>query len=538
MSYIALYRKYRPQNFSEVVGQEIIVNILKNSLIAKKINHAYIFSGPKGTGKTSIAKIYGKAVNCLAPVEGDLCGKCSICKSFNEENIDIIEIDAASNNGVDEIREIRNNVSIMPVYSKYKVYIIDEVHMLSSSAFNALLKTLEEPPEHVIFILATTELNKIPSTVLSRCQKLDFKKISPNKIEKQINYILKKEKRILSNKVIALISELSDGSFRDAINLLDQLLTYNKKNITIEDVYNLIGSPSEEIIDELIESICNNNVKKGLTIINKIYNEGKNFGTVCNQLQKKITDIIINNNTHEYFDLCVEKKLLKYSDLDNIKLLNLSDIMFELNNSIKKTVNQKNLLETYFIKMCLLFKKNKEQTKEVEENIEQNNIEIEENEKKKENSKHLYDKELRINNTFALADKELKKNFLKKFKKINDYVSDSEYSSVVNLLLKSTPEVVSEKNILFVFKKTFEVILFDKNIELIQKLFKEIYKIKFDLVSIEISEWEKEREKYILNIKEGKKYIYMEETKKSNKKGTLLESEAENIFGENILTVE
>ncbi len=538
MSYIALYRKYRPQNFSEVVGQEIIVNILKNSLIAKKINHAYIFSGPKGTGKTSIAKIYGKAVNCLAPVEGDLCGKCSICKSFNEENIDIIEIDAASNNGVDEIREIRNNVSIMPVYSKYKVYIIDEVHMLSSSAFNALLKTLEEPPEHVIFILATTELNKIPSTVLSRCQKLDFKKISPNKIEKQINYILKKEKRILSNKVITLISELSDGSFRDAINLLDQLLTYNKKNITIEDVYNLIGSPSEEIIDELIESICNNNVKKGLTIINKIYNEGKNFGTVCNQLQKKITDIIINNNTHEYFDLCVEKKLLKYSDLDNIKLLNLSDIMFELNNSIKKTVNQKNLLETYFIKMCLLFKKDKEQTKEMEENIEQNNIEIEENEKKKENSKHLYDKELRINNTFALADKEIKKDFLKKFKKIKDYVSDSEYSSVVNLLLKSTPEVVSEKNILFVFKKTFEVILFDKNIELIQKLFKEIYKIKFDLVSIEISEWEKEREKYILNIKEGKKYIYMEETKKNNKKGTLLESEAENIFGENILTVE
>ena len=182
MSYVSLYRKYRPKKFSEVVGQEVVVDILKNSIINNKIGHAYIFSGPRGTGKTSVAKIFSKAVNCLSPEDGDLCDKCEVCKLNFDDEIDIIEIDAASNNGVDEIREIRNNVKLLPVHLKYKVYIIDEVHMLSTSAFNALLKTLEEPPENIIFILATTEFNKIPSTVVSRCQKFDFKKLT----EKQI----------------------------------------------------------------------------------------------------------------------------------------------------------------------------------------------------------------------------------------------------------------------------------------------------------------------------------------------------------------
>ena len=187
MPYISLYRKYRPKTFSDVVGQEVVIKILKNSILTGKIGHAYIFSGPRGTGKTSIAKIFSKAVNCLENDSGDLCGKCSVCLSNFDDEIDIVEIDAASNNGVDEIREIRTNVKLVPNHLKYKVYIIDEVHMLSTSAFNALLKTLEEPPSNVIFILATTEFNKIPATVISRCQKFDFKKLTINKIENRLN---------------------------------------------------------------------------------------------------------------------------------------------------------------------------------------------------------------------------------------------------------------------------------------------------------------------------------------------------------------
>ena len=195
MSYISLYRKYRPRKFSEVVGQEIIVKILKNSIINNKIGHAYIFSGPRGTGKTSIAKIFARAVNCLNPADGDVCDNCDICKLSQDEELDIIEIDAASNNGVDEIREIKNTIKLMPSLLKYKVYIVDEVHMLSTSAFNALLKTLEEPPAHAIFILATTEINKIPATVLSRCQKFDFKKIKKEDIVNRLNYISNRKKQ-------------------------------------------------------------------------------------------------------------------------------------------------------------------------------------------------------------------------------------------------------------------------------------------------------------------------------------------------------
>ena len=243
MSYQALYRKYRPQTFSDVVGQEHITETLKNELSAGKVTHAYLFTGTRGTGKTSTAKILAKAVNCLNPKNGDPCLECESCLSVaNGENTDIVEIDAASNNSVDSIRELRDQVNFAPASSKYRVYIIDEVHMLTISAFNALLKTLEEPPEHVIFILATTEVHKLPATILSRCQRFDFRRIDPERICERIQYIAGKEGLTVTDGAASLIAAAADGGMRDALSILD-LCASGSKNIDEEksDRYHNFG---------------------------------------------------------------------------------------------------------------------------------------------------------------------------------------------------------------------------------------------------------------------------------------------------------
>ena len=253
LNYKVLYRKYRPSKFEEVVGQESVKKILKNSIIQNKIAHSYIFSGPRGTGKTSMAKIFSKAINCLNNVNGEACGKCINCMSFIN-NPDILEIDAASNNGVDQIREITNNVKLAPTMYKYKVYIVDEVHMLSQSAFNALLLTLEEPPAHVIFIFATTNVENIPITILSRCQRFDFKKIGEQDIINNLKKICEKEKIEIDNEALQEIAYVSDGGMRDALSLLDQI-SKETKNIRSSDVINCVGAVSQKKVDKLLEYI-------------------------------------------------------------------------------------------------------------------------------------------------------------------------------------------------------------------------------------------------------------------------------------------
>lgn len=541
MEYISLYRKYRPKTFSDVVGQEVVVKILKNSILNNKISHAYIFSGPRGTGKTSIAKIFSKAVNCLNTTDGDLCNNCENCLQNIDEEIDIIEIDAASNNGVDEIREIRNNVKLMPVHLKYKVYIIDEVHMLSTSAFNALLKTLEEPPKHVIFILATTEFNKIPATVISRCQKFDFKKITNKQIEDRLKYILEQEKKSLNGEVISLIAKLSDGGLRDAINMLDQVISLEKENVTVDDVYNLIGDISEKNIIILLENIVSGNIKETLKNINKYYEEGKNFVNICERLQLLIRNIIIFNNTDNYFDKEYEKKLLDFSHIELEYCEKMSDELFNLINELKRTNNQKIITEISFLKMCLM--QNKKEEKNIDKIETKNNskdneipiiIEEKQNEEKEKN------KSIKINNVFCGPSKELKNNFVKNYEKLKEFLSIKEYNSLVNLLLKATPQIVTETNVLFTFKNNFDIVLFDNKIEEIQDLLRKIFGKKYSVVAVNNEEYSNILKEYKKNIDSGKIYKYIEEPHIETKdnKNTKIENTAETLFGKDCIIVE
>ncbi len=530
--YISLYRKYRPKKFSEVVGQTTIINILKNSIKLNKIGHAYIFSGPRGTGKTSVAKIFSRAVNCLNSVDGDVCGKCDNCLKKIEDEIDIIEIDAASNNGVDEIREIRNNVKLLPSNLKYKIYIIDEVHMLSDSAFNALLKTLEEPPSHVIFILATTEINKIPSTVLSRCQKFNFKKLNDVEIEERLKYICKNENRLNSvdDNCIKLIANLSDGGLRDAINLLDQSLSLNE-NIKSDDIYNLLGIINDEEQFDIIKNIVNGNIKDTINYIDSLYSQGKNIPSIVNQLQTKIENIIIYNSTNNYFSNDYEKKLSQFSKIDLDKLIDISKQMFDLLYNMKKSTDQKILIKIYFIKMALTFFDNSLQKND------SSNLKIKKDDKDVNDSDSetsiVDNKNILINNCLSLANKRSKIEFIDKFNIIKDYVTDKKYNSIANLLLKSSPEVVSEKNILFTFNKEFEVILFDKNVDLIVKFLKLLYNIEYEVVGISSENWKEIKKEYISNVKKGIKYVYTDIKKEKIVSNNVknVEGKIENIFG-------
>ena len=334
MRYLALYRKYRPTNFSDVYGQDKVINVLKNEIVNDKISHAYLFSGPRGTGKTTTAKIIAKMVNCLNLKDGEPCNECSNCLNFSS-NSDIVEIDAASNNGVDEIRELRDKVNLVPTNSKYKVYIIDEVHMLTTQAFNALLKTLEEPPSHVIFILATTEPYKVPLTVASRCQKFQFSKISNDEIVRRLEFIVNSENLSVDKEILIEIARLSDGGIRDAINMLDQLLSYRKDNITLDDVYDINGSVSYVDLYNVIINILNNNVVDLINFVEKIDSQGKSISKFIEELIVFLKDILIYKNIESYnFDIVDKTEKVKTLSL---KLTN--DNIYMMISQLNKVLN-------------------------------------------------------------------------------------------------------------------------------------------------------------------------------------------------------
>lgn len=531
MSYLALYRKYRPSKFSEVSGQKYVIEILKNAIKTNNISHAYLFSGPRGTGKTSVAKIFAKSVNCLDPIDGEMCEKCAICKAINENDIDIIEIDAASNNGVDEIREIRNNVKLLPTIGKYKIYIIDEVHMLSIGAFNALLKTLEEPPQHVIFILATTELQKIPLTIISRCQKFDFKKLTQLEIENKLNEILKLEKKKISSDVISLISELSDGGLRDAINLLDQVITIKKDKITVDDIYNLNGEISNKELEQLFDIIIDKDIPELLKKIENYYDSGKNIYSIIERLIILIRNININNNVNNYFSSEKSEALNKYSNISNEMSNYLANRLMNLSNEIRKTDNQKLLFEITLLEIIENLCKDKN---DLNVNFV-NEMKTQINKKEQKNEEKIISREIisiRINNVLAEANKKILKDIQEKLLNLSEYISNEKYNKVVNILKNSNLSVASREYLLFTYEKEKDVNLFNLNIEKIEKFLKELLREKYKVVAITNEEWNKIKKEYIKNIENGIKYILQEEPNIEKEKKINKLSIAETIFGE------
>lgn len=355
--YKALYRKYRPKTFDEICGQEVVTASLKNQVKNNEISHAYIFQGTRGTGKTSAAKILSRAVNCLHPVDGNPCNECENCKQIlNESVLDVVEMDAASNNGVDDIRELKEKVIYPPQSLKYKVYIIDEVHMLSKGAFNALLKILEEPPRHLIFILATTEIQKIPTTILSRSQKYNFKRISIDEIKENLKRVTELEGKSCDDEVFTLISKSADGAMRDALSVLDQLLTKNKKHINIDDAMEVLGISSSELLFSLSKALVEKNVSQTLFAIDEIYKEGVDFNTLSSQILSHFRDLLLVKTMGEAQKIIYTSHLSEFQEIAgklNLEdLLIIIDILKNLSVEIKYADNKRVVFEMNAIKIC------------------------------------------------------------------------------------------------------------------------------------------------------------------------------------------
>lgn len=548
MEYKVLYRKYRPQNFDSLVGQEYTKTLLKNAIKNEHISHAYIFTGPRGTGKTSSAKIFAKALNCLNPKDGNPCNECEMCKSFGT-NPDIIEIDAASNNGVDEIREIINNVRLAPANSKYKVYIVDEFHMLSTSAFNALLLTLEEPPSNVVFILATTDIQSVPITVLSRCQRFDFKPIAVDDIVNRLNYVCNEEKIDITDAALKEIAYMSNGGMRDALSILDQISSRNTK-IDVDDVTSNFGSISNKKVKEFMDVFTSGDVKGTLELLKEFKNNGIDVRILIEKLIDRIKSILI------------DIKLDNYNGILDFDML--YSMVFELNRvlqEIKSNIDPYNFLEIVILKY---FPGNKISSKDFKDPVEEKKSgstlkmeqKVEERPTKENISQEIkgskepkinneapivnekkahFNVDARINNTFVGAQK---KYLLELKEKWDDFVI---YESNANKLLLSyivdTELVAASNNYAVLVNKINNTNdLINENIESVEKDFKIFFGREYKLVSISPKVWEEARNKYITNLKSGYKYTMMDDSIIIEENTSELEKLANEIFGNNYET--
>ena len=526
MKYQALYRKYRPKTFDDVYGQQIVVQTLKNVIKNNKLTHAYLFVGPRGTGKTSIAKIFAKTINCLHPEDGLSCEKCDICISNNSnENVDIIEMDAASNNGVDEIREIRNHITLLPTVSKYKIYIIDEVHMLTTGAFNALLKTLEEPPEHIIFILATTEPHKIPLTIMSRCQSFEFKPIPVAIIKERLKYICAQENINIDDKSLNLIAEESNGGLRDAVSMLDQLNAYADGNIKYEDVLLLNGRINDDEIEKFMTEMVNDDLNSVFTKIESWQEEGKNFIYICEDfirfLRNELIKFKLENNSN-IVSLIGENKTIEV-----IMILN------KISNDMKISKDKKVLFDVTIINITNILKNKQtfENTAYESKNIKIENktpekVEIKEEKPQtvevsiKETKDYtLYDElmNIRLNNTLGIADKTSKIEYENAVENLKNDISDLNKLKIINLLDDTKITAGSKDGIIFTTDS--DNILHDlyDNMELLEESMESLLgkKVKVCILLDEL--WNKKRIIYVEKIKNKEKIDIIDEEDILNK---------------------
>ena len=360
MSYTALYRKFRPTEFGDVKGQDHIVTTLQNQIKANRIGHAYLFCGTRGTGKTTVAKIFAKAVNCEHPVDGSPCGECEMCRSIMAgTSMNVIEIDAASNNGVDNIREIKEEVTYRPTEGRYKVYIIDEVHMLSSGAFNALLKTLEEPPEYVIFILATTEVHKIPVTIMSRCQHYDFKRITIETISNRMLDLMEEEQVEVEEKAIRYIAKAADGSMRDALSLLDQCIAfYLGQKLTYDNVLEVLGAVDTDVFSKLLRNVIHRDVPKVLNTVEELVMQGRELTQLASDFTWYLRNLLLvktSDMIEDVLDVSTENMMQLKEEAEMIEadmLLRYIRIFSELSEQLRYATQKRVLLEVALIKLC------------------------------------------------------------------------------------------------------------------------------------------------------------------------------------------
>ena len=522
MAYLALYRKYRPTSFDEVFGQDNIVKIIQNAVVSGRVSHAYLFSGPRGTGKTTTAKILARMVNCESLDNGNPCGKCSNCLNFSGSG-DVVEIDAASNNGVDEIRNLREKVNLVPSQSKYKIYIIDEVHMLTTQAFNALLKTLEEPPKHVIFILATTEPNKIPLTISSRCQKFQFNRVDDGDIVKRLKQISDIEKINISDDALYEIARVSDGGMRDSINLLDQLCSYDLNNITIDDVYIVYGTISYTDIAELLSNVKDNNGNYVVSYIEKINRDGINLSKFIEELLLFLKDVLVYKNCGNELEIkskndSIVKINYIFSENDIYYVI---DLLNDLLGKLKYSVHPSVLLIANLLKLCGAMSNNNSVDKKVVNNTEtvdnmqrpvekQNNVAINNNTIVHKTKKILLPTndyvEIVINNTFATASRDYLTNLLDKWRDVSEYITDARYVAISSFLADVVPRAAGNDYAILSGKYASIVDGVNSNLSLFERLLDDMIGHKVKVIALNDEVWEQKKLEYVNNRKSGRQY--------------------------------
>lgn len=533
MNYKVLYRKYRPDKFENIIGQDYSIQMLKNSIIHNKISHAYLFTGPRGTGKTSTAKVFAKTINCLNPVNGEACGKCAACLAFSTSP-DIIEIDAASNNGVDDIRELINNVKIAPSEGKYKIYIIDEVHMMTTSAFNALLLTLEEPPAHAVFIMATTNVENVPITILSRCQRFNFQKISLENLKKQIRKICDLEKIKITEEAIEEIAYLSEGGLRDALSLLDQLSS-NEEEITAEKILENYGSISSKFVKDLLKELSEGNVSSVIDKIQELENTSSDYKIFIKKVVQELAHIAVlikvNNYQGKFSFQQVKNLIFELNDVLNKININVNpyelieiillNVISNEENEIEATGESK-IIKTNTLNAEKLVNNNPENIvfEKKEDKIAEEVIENSDN----NGSAYINElKKIRINNCFTDAKKET----LISNKVIwNQKKSDSNVDKrILGLIVDSQLVASSLKNVIITTKLASMATLINSQLEEIEKNLN----LGFHIIALSMEEWTNEKNKYIQNIKNKYVYNYIEEETIANLKPKKASSDFEEI---------